>query len=151
MTTNEEFLLQEIELASPAKLRWLLIRKAHGLCQMVDAFLEKKEKLQANNWLLLVQDILGELLAGVTDARNPNAKTIADLYVFLIQQTRKVFETADRKVLADITDILGIELTTWELFVQNENRQSAIQAPIHPPYFASSFGLEASTSLNLEA
>ncbi|MFO0923874.1 MAG: hypothetical protein U0905_15440 [Pirellulales bacterium] len=70
MTTNEEFLLQEIELASPAKLRWLLIRKAHGLCQMVDAFLEKKEKLQANNWLLLVQDILGELLAGVTDAKS---------------------------------------------------------------------------------
>ncbi len=158
MSEQAAFLEQEIELASPAKLRWLLLRKAHGVCAMVDQFIKKEDSLQAKNWMILVLDILNELLQGVTDHKNPSAKAIADLYVYLIKETYAVIEDLDVKRLQSVYEILGIELATWEMVVQKEQGQNAIASsshhPIATPHFSpeAGFDLAASlSSLNLEA
>ncbi len=124
MIDPDAFLRQEVESASPAKLRWLLIRKAVGLCQAVDQLWSEARFDEANQWLLRVREIFGELLAGVTDPENAAAQPVADLYAFLLKMLIAIEAGRDRKELQRAVEILQIELGTWELFVQSENQAS---------------------------
>ena len=127
MIDPDAFLRQEVESASPAKLRWLLIRKAIGLCQAVDQLWNDNRKEDAVQWVLTVRDILCELLDGVTDSKNPAAKQISDLYTFLLRSLASAELGHDRRELQNVTEILQIELGTWELFVQRESQPSSFR------------------------
>ena len=130
----DAFLRQEVESASPAKLRWLLIRKAIGLCQAVDQLWNDARIDDASQWLLRVRDIFGELLDGVTDPKNDAARPVADIYIFLLAMLESLEKSRDQQALHTMIEILEIDLGTWELFVQRENQDSGfhVESPPQP-------------------
>jgi flagellar secretion chaperone FliS len=127
-TVNDQdaFLRQEVESATPAKLRWLLLRKAIGLCQAVEQLWSDARHADANQWLLRVRDIFGELLDGVTDPQNPASKPTADLYSFLIIMLDGVEKGRDPVELRSMIEILEIEFGTWDLFVRRESQVGSL-------------------------
>lgn len=128
MTDPDAFLRQEIESASPARLRWLLLRRAIGLCRAVDELWREGDKPRADQWLLRVRDIFAELLDGITDRANPAAQPLSDLYVYLMQLSLEAELSQDSATLATLVEILEIELMTWELFLRQEQSRHASPA-----------------------
>lgn len=129
MSDPDVFLIQEVESASPAKLRFLLIRKALGLCQACVSMWEEKRFEEASSWLIRVREILAELLNGVTDRTNPAANNVADLYVFLLKTTLNSEQNRDLVALRTVAEILEIELVTWDTFVRKEMSDGIEQQP----------------------
>lgn len=136
MSDHVAFLQQEIESATPAKLRWMLLRRASGLCQMIDQYWQQGDLAIGQQWLIQMQDLLGELLNGVTDPENPVAKSIVDLYVYLIQQAHLLYTQPDLAQLKAFADILAIEEGTWKAFVDQENRAQMIHLATHQAHIA---------------
>ncbi len=158
MNDPDAFLRQEVESASPAKLRWLLLRKAIGLCEAVDQLWSEARFDDANQWLLRVRDIFGELLDGVTDSKNPAAESVADLYTFLLLMLENLEKGRDRVELRSMIEILEVELGTWDLFVRRESQSHGagvqFDSPSMPIPHAGSGAFAASTEwagLNVEA
>jgi flagellar secretion chaperone FliS len=118
----EVFLKQEVESASPAKLRWLLIRKAVGLAEVIDYLWGEGKHDEASQWWIRILDILSELLDGVTDANNPAAKPISDLYIYLVKLGIELQVGRDRQELASFIEILKIEQETWDIFHRRESQ-----------------------------
>ncbi len=146
---QDAFLRQEVESASPAKLRWLLLRKAIGLCQAVEQLWSDARYAEADQWLLRIRDIFGELLDGVTDPHNLASKPVADLYSFLLVMLESFEKNRDPIELRSMMEILEIEFGTWDLFVRRES-----QASSHASENLRSVGLDSSrewTGLNIEA
>ncbi len=120
MIDTDAFLRQEVESASPARLRWLLLQKAHGLSIHVrDLWLQTKSEA-AQQWVLLIQDIFTELLVGIIDPKHELAKQQSDLYIFLIKLLVQSDQTKDVYSLESLTEILEIEKDTWEMLVRRE-------------------------------
>jgi flagellar protein FliS len=149
MDPREAFLLQEIESASPAKLRFLLLQKAHGLCLVVSDLWKGNRHNDAEQWVIRIQDIVTELLSGVVDPQHELARITSDLYVFLSKLVVAVMIERDVEALQNVTEILEIEMETWAMFVRQE---SADRGTPPAPKFLSSFDNEPTeTSLNFEA
>ena len=126
MIDTDAFLRQEVESASPARLRWLLLQKAHGLSIHVrDLWLQGNSE-DAQQWLILVQDIFTELLAGIVDPKHELAKQQSDLYIFLIKLLVVSGKTHDVQALENLTEILEIEKDTWEMLVRREVSGSSL-------------------------
>ena len=120
MIDIDAFLRQEVESASPARLRWLLLQKAHGLSIHVrELWLDGKSE-DAQQWVLLIQDIFTELLEGIIDPKHELAKQQSDLYIFLIKLLFQSGQTQDVYSLESLTEILEIEKDTWEMLVRRE-------------------------------
>ena len=120
MIDTDAFLRQEVESATPARLRWLLLQKAHGLSIHVrDLWLDGKSE-DAQQWVLLIQDIFTELLEGIIDPKHELAKQQSDLYIFLIKLLVQSGQTQDVHSLNSLTEILAIEKDTWEMLVRRE-------------------------------
>lgn len=168
MEDQTAFLQHEIELASSAKLRWMLIQRAVALCELIDSLWESGQASSAKQWELRVQEILNELLAGVTDPQNIIAAQVSDLYVYLNKLMIDASAKQDRDILRSVREILDIELETWSLFIEKEavdGGQIAGQVPTDllppstpsgppqakpKPIPAPKFGNTESGSLNLE-
>jgi flagellar secretion chaperone FliS len=149
MDPREAFLLQEIESASPAKLRFLLLQKAHGLCLVVSDLWKGNRHNDAEQWVIRIQDIVTELLSGVVDPQHELAQVTSDLYVFLSKLVIAVMIERDVEALQNVTEILEIEMETWAMFVRQE---SADRGTPPVPKFLSSFdSAPTETSLNFEA
>ncbi len=127
LSDPDVFLLQEVESASPAKLRFLLIRKAVGLCQICADMWQEKRYEEAASWMIRVRDILGELLDGVTDRSNPAATGVVDLYIYLLKTVLIAEQSYDVAALRAVTEVLVIELETWNSFVRLESGGSLSQ------------------------
>jgi flagellin-specific chaperone FliS len=138
------FLKQEVESATPAKLRWMLLRKAVGLSEAVQQMQADGKKLEAGQWWIRVRDILSELLDGVTDKANPAAEPISNLYTYLIQIAAQIDQEFDQDAVSAFIEILRIEEETWNLFQLRESRSIDQQ-----PHF--SFGLSGRTSTNSDS
>jgi len=120
MFDQDAFLRQEVESATPAKLRWLLLQKAHGLTNSVkDLWLHGKSE-EAKQWLILTQEIFTELLEGIVDPKHELAKQQSDLIVFLSKLLILAGQTHDVRTLESLTEILEIEKETWEMLVRRE-------------------------------
>lgn len=120
MDSQEAFLRQEIESASPAKLRFLLLQKAHGLTLVVHDLWKQGKHAEADQWVLRIQDIITELLAGVVDPKHELAQVTSDLYIFMSKLIAAVSIERDVEALFNISEILEIELETWGMFVRKE-------------------------------
>jgi len=121
----ELFLRQEVESASPAKLHFLLLQKAHGLSILIGDLWRKQDHNGAAQWVILVRDILSELLAGIVDSSHPLAKQQSDLYVFLSKLLIAAELEHDLIAIDNMREILDIEKTTWEMLVRREQQQAA--------------------------
>jgi flagellin-specific chaperone FliS len=123
--SSEAFLLQEIQSASPSKLRWLLLQKAHGLSRVVEEHWQRGQVTQAKQWVIWIQDIMTELLEGIVDPKHELAKQQSDLYVFLTKLLAVADQTNDQPTLRNFIEILEIEMETWDMLsrrtLANEN------------------------------
>lgn len=133
MIDTEAFLRQEIESATPAKLRMLLLRKAVGLVDVVADHWRQGKAFEARQWVIRIRDILTELLDGIVGKDNELAVSQTDLYVFLSKLLTRADETQSQKDLADFREILDIERASWELFVRKEHSDATASSPIIPP------------------
>ena len=124
----DTFLEMDVLASSPARLRLLLIQKACGLCDVIQQAWQSQKIAEAASWLLRLNDILSELLSGVTDKNNPAAKSISDLYVYMSQLLNRVEQSRSDEELVNLKSILQIELDTWRLFVLQETQAVGIAA-----------------------
>lgn len=143
MIDNDAFLRQEVESASPAKLRWLLLQKAHGLTISVRDLWLQGNADEAKQWVILIQEILTELLEGIVDPRHELAKQQSDLFIFLIKILVLSGQTQDVQTLESLTEILQIEKDTWEMLARREVSGSASIQPIQEESVYAGFDFEA--------
>ena len=120
MIDLEAFLRQEVESASPAKLRWLILQKAHGLSLVVRDQWLKGQVSEARQWVIRIQDIFTELLEGIVDPKHELAKQQSDLYVFLSKLIVLADTNQDIQALDNLREILEIEKVTWEMLARQE-------------------------------
>ena len=85
-SANEQYLQTMILTASPAKLRFLLLERAVTLSERIKENRMRNPEQLVDEQTVTLRDILGELLAGVKRSEDQLAKTVADLYVFLVQE-----------------------------------------------------------------
>jgi flagellin-specific chaperone FliS len=116
----DRFLQQEVASATPAKLHWLLLRRAHSLSVAIQGHWEKGDYQGAQQWLILVREILTELLAGIVDPNHPLARQQSDLYIFLSALLASAEQGRDTAALKDLREILEIEMISWEMLVRRE-------------------------------
>ena len=137
MFTNDDdvnpYLQQEVMSASPVRLRWMLIRRAEELCKVVCHLWSEGDYQQADQWLLRVRDILGELLEGVVDASNPLGKTVSDFYVFLIQLATELGTQRNPERLETLRELLSIELETWAQVLASQGEMVSSSGLQNPP------------------
>ena len=143
MIDNAAFLRQEVESASPAKLRWLLLQKAHGLTVYVrDLWLQGKAE-EAKQWVILVQDIFTELLEGIVDPKHELAKQQSDLFIFLTRLLVLSAQAQDVQSLESIAEVLQIEKESWEMLVRRELSRETSLEPNQDNRNYAGFDLEA--------
>jgi flagellar secretion chaperone FliS len=112
----ENYLESTVRTAPPARLRLMLIERAVGLCQTIAS--NWKAAPQSRKWderSLQLSDILTELLSGVGRTDIAVAKTVADLYVFLIQHLNKAVESGDGSMIDELCVVLETEAETWRM------------------------------------
>jgi flagellar protein FliS len=143
MIDLEAFLRQEVESASPAKLRWLLLQKAHGLTLVVRDQWLKGQVFEARQWVIRIQDILTELLEGIVDPKHELAKQQSDLYVFLSKLIALADQNQDVQSLDSLREILEIEKETWEMLARREVATSASSHAFDSGSGSESFSIEA--------
>ena len=141
MTDTDAFLRQEVESASPAKLRWLLLQKAHGLTVAIRELWLENRADEAIQWMILTQDIFTELLEGIVDPKHELAKQQSDLFVFLTKLVIVAGQTQDVHTLESVTEILEIEKDTWEMLVRREFTGTTAMQSQHDDGVYASFDL----------
>ena len=134
MDAQEAFLKQEVESASPAKLRFLLLQKAHGLSVVVQDLWKQNKYDQADQWVIRIQDIVTELLAGIVDPTHELAEITSDLYIFMSKLIAAVSIERDAEALHNVTEILEIEMETWSMFVRKEMIESQGSTLVQTPF-----------------
>jgi flagellar protein FliS len=152
MDSQEAFLRQEVESATPAKLRFLLLQKAHGLSVVVQDLWRAGKHAEADQWALRIQDIITELLAGVVDPKHELAQITTDLYVFMSKLIAAVVIERDVEALQNVSEILEIEMETWAMFVRKEAMEG-MGGAVPPPHFSSdeSAYQDSSSSFSFQA
>ncbi len=143
MFDNDAFLRQEVESATPAKLRWLLLQKAHGLTIAVQDLWRKGQAEEAKQWVILIQDIFTELLEGIVDPTHELARQQSDLFVFLNKLLLLSGQTRDIRAMESLAEILEIEKETWEMLVRREVSGTSAVKPQQEEGVYMSFDLEA--------
>jgi flagellar secretion chaperone FliS len=143
MFDSETFLRQDVESASPAKLRWLLLQKAHGLTSVVREQWLNGQAFEARQWVIRIQEILTELLEGIVDPKHELAKQQSDLYVFLSKLIVLADKNQDIQALDSIREILEIEKETWEMLVRRELSDQSRSTEPQSEMSETSFSMEA--------
>ena len=143
MIDPDAFLRQEVESASPAKLRWLLLQKAHCLTISIRELWLQNQADEAVQWMILTQDIFTELLEAIVDPKHELAKQQSDLIVFLTRLLIVSGQTQDVHTLESVTEILEIEKDTWEMLVRREYTLGASSETRHDEGVYAGFDLQA--------
>jgi flagellin-specific chaperone FliS len=98
----------------------MLLRRAHSLAATIGDLWSRGDYSGAQQWIILVRDILSELLAGIVDPNHPLARQQSDLYIFLSALLATAEQSQDTAALKDLREILEIEMISWEMLVQRE-------------------------------
>ena len=141
------YLQQEVLSASPVQLRWMLITRAKELCEGVRALWSDGQTLLGDQWALRIREILGELLAGVTDG-NPASTKVADFYSFLLNKLTIVQQSRDFETLDTLRDLLAYEADTWKLLI-DKTLSEAGGVPVAEAAPTSNTNAAAASSSNL--
>ena len=116
---TKTYLTANIESASPARLRLMLIERAAELATSLASRwqADPEDRGGASEETLKLLDILVELLSGVTGSsdreENDTCRKVSDLYVFLIQHLMAAEEIGDAQSATEIAVVLNIEAETW--------------------------------------
>ena len=143
---GERYLDANIQTASPARLRLMLIERGVEVAAQVadnwrnSAASDGENSPAADEHSLKLLEILNELLNGVTGDEHGVCKTVADLYVFLTKHLIKAEETGDASAIDEIRLVLQTEAETWQMVCANEAPGAPAMAP---PTGASGLNLQA--------
>jgi flagellar protein FliS len=118
------YLQQEVMSASPARLRWMLIRRAEDLCEMVNQLWASGQQTLGDQWMLRIREILGELLEGVKDPKHPLSSAISNFYLFLLQMSLQISQNRELGRLQTLRELLAIEGETWQLVVEKTGTEA---------------------------
>ncbi len=129
------YLQQEVLSASPIRLRWMLITRAKELCEGVESLWNDGQTNLGDQWALRIREILGELLAGVSDG-NPASQKVADFYTFLLAKLATVQQSRDIELLRTLHDLLAYEADTWQLLLDKSPNENAVEMPAAKPTYA---------------
>lgn len=121
---DNPYLQQEIMSASPARLRWMLIKRAQELAGLVGYLWSINDFAQSQQWFLRIREIFGELLDGVKDANHPLSTPISDFYLFLLQMTFEIENNRDSSRLKLLGELLAIEAETWRMVIEKVGAES---------------------------
>jgi flagellar protein FliS len=149
---NNPYLQQEVMSASPARLRWMLIKRAHELTGLIGQLWSNNQFAPSQQWFLRIREILGELLDGVKDANHPLSKPISDFYIFLLQMTFEVESRRDSSRLILLGELLAIESETWRMVLEKVGTESMATSKSNAvfPHLDSGFAGANSSSFSLE-
>ena len=117
------YLQQEVLTASPVRLRWMLITRAKELCEGVETLWRDGQSALGDQWSIRIREILGELLAGVTEA-NPASTQVADFYLFLLKTLSEAEQSRDIKRMGTLKGLLAYEADTWQLLLQKSTSEA---------------------------
>lgn len=111
------YLESAVRMASPAKLRLMLIERAAEVAGALSTAWRDGREPGANELSLKLLDLLTELLAGVrggaTETENRLCGRVADLYVFLTQHLIEAEGSCDAAKIDEIRLVLVSEALTW--------------------------------------
>lgn len=124
------YLQQEVLTASPVRLRWMLITRAKELCEGVETLWRDGQSALGDQWSLRIREILGELLAGVTDG-NPASAQVSDFYLFLLKMLSEAEQTRDIKRMGTLKSLLAYEADTWQLLLQKSTLDPSDNSTCH--------------------
>ena len=68
--TGDQYLDASIRMASPAKLRLMVLERSVAVCTTLAGMWRKEELLHANEYSITLVDLLSELLSGVAGSEN---------------------------------------------------------------------------------
>lgn len=121
---NEQYLQTMVLTASPAKLRHLLLERAVTLTELIQENRLRRPDNLVDERTVTLRDILGELLSGVKRSTDSLSGTVADLYVFLLQELTLAEREPGLERIASIGHILEIEQETWKQVCENLSKRS---------------------------
>jgi flagellar secretion chaperone FliS len=149
--TNSQYLESRVLTAPPPRLHLMLVEGALRFGRKAEEALQQGEVVAAATQLLRVVDIVGELLAGVRESKEPLNQQIAELYWFIFRRVSAAKINSDAKALAEALRLLEIERQTWQMVCEKFGggssstagpRANAIRAAATPEP-TSRFSLEA--------
>ncbi|MAI74012.1 MAG: flagellar biosynthesis protein FliS [Rhodopirellula sp.] len=124
VSCGEQYLESVVRVASPAKLRFMLIERAVGVCESLEAAWTENPRQGANENSLKLFELVNELLRGVVGSKQGDGedvcKQVADLYVFLLKHLLAAEQNSDVASIQEIRGVLQIEAETWKLACANE-------------------------------
>lgn len=148
--TNGQYLESRVLTAPPQRLHLMLLEGALRFGRKAEEALQQGEAVAAATPLLRLIDIVGELLAGVRENKEPLNQQIADLYWFIFRRVSEAKINNDAKALAEAMRLLEIERQTWQLVCEKfGGGSSAAAGPRATPFPAatidpvSRFSMEA--------
>ena len=101
--------------APPHRLHLMLIEGAIRFGRQAEAALRRGDHAAASAPLMRVIDIVGEMLAGVREAKTELNKKIADFYLYLFRIVAEAKVNDDVEKLAEALRLLEFERQTWQL------------------------------------
>ena len=152
---GQEYLDANVQTASPARLRLMLIERGVEVARQIAATWRESKNLSsqesrsqdqsgADEYSLKLLEIINELLGGVTGDQDEICRKVADLYVFLAKHLIKAEETSDASAMDEIRLVLETEAETWRMVCANE-------VPAMPTRTITSPDQETTGGLNLQA
>jgi flagellar protein FliS len=135
-TGSQQYLDASIRMASPAKLRLMLIERAVEVSGILAAQWREGQRLGPNEHSLKLMELISELLSGVAggsnDQENKLCLQVADLYVFLLQHLVAAETNSDAQSIDEIGLVLQAEAETWRSAVAQEAAGKPTHAPTGP-------------------
>jgi flagellar protein FliS len=149
-SANEHYLQLMVLTATPAKLRFLLLERAVMVTEAIKENRMRKPEGLVDEKTLTLRDILGELLAGVKRGGTELSDTVADLYVFLLQELTFAEQEPGIERIDSIGHILEIEKETWQQVCGSQSKQNVPPPAMASAAFANLHG-QTSKGLNFSA
>ena len=124
------YLASQVQTASPAKLRLMLIEAALRHAARARTLPDEAKPIEATDAIIKCQEIVGELIAGIDRQQASElADKIVGLYLFV--HGRLVSAAFERNAvkLAEAVRVLEIERDTWRQVCEQLNSRAAVPAP----------------------
>ncbi len=149
--TNSQYLESRVLTAPPQRLHLMLLEGALRFGRKAEEALQRSEAIAAAPPLLRVVDIVGELLAGVRENKEPLNQQIADLYWFIFRRVSEAKINSDIKALADALRLLEIERQTWQMVCEKFGGGTSSTTGPRPTAMGTAATPESASRFSLEA
>lgn len=131
-TSADAYLRTRVMTASPAELRLLLLDGAIRFARQGEHGIEAGNLERAIDGIAQCRNIVGELLASVRDAGDPQlTENVRSIYAFLFRELLELGVGRDLDRLRRVIELLEYERETWLLLMRQLGQQGS--GPTHAP------------------